>query len=156
MNERLTQLRMHLNLSQEEMGTKIGVSRFSISNYESGKRNLTDRTIADICREFRVNEEWFRSGIGEMFLQTDDNIINELSAKYGLSTLDKKILAGYLSLPDQDKQILKNLVLRLASDYTETRTLEEQREIDKQKELDAYSQELDAESMGKTSYHSAG
>lgn len=91
-----------------------------------------------------------------MFLQTDDNIINELSAKYGLSTLDKKILAGYLSLPDQDKQILKNLVLRLASDYTETRTLEEQREIDKQKELDAYSQELDAESMGKTSYHSAG
>ena len=39
--DRLNYLREnHLKISQEEFGKKIGVSRFSISNYESGKRKL--------------------------------------------------------------------------------------------------------------------
>ena len=63
--KRLNYLReKKLEISQEDLGNKIGVSRFSISNYESGKRNLTDRVITDICREFGVNEVWLRTGEG--------------------------------------------------------------------------------------------
>ena len=32
----------------------------------SGAREPSDRTIADICREFRIREEWLRTGEGEM------------------------------------------------------------------------------------------
>ena len=47
--ERLNYLReKKLEISQEDLGNKIGVSRFSISNYESGKRNLTDRVITAV------------------------------------------------------------------------------------------------------------
>ena len=81
--ERLNFLREEkLNVSQEEFGKKIGVSRFSISNYESGKRNLTDRVISDICREFDVNEVWLRNGDGG-----DDGIFSIMSVddRYSIS-----------------------------------------------------------------------
>lgn len=73
--DRLNYLREnHLKISQEEFGKKIGVSRFSISNHESGKRKLTERVITDICREFDVNEIWLRTGEGG-----DENIFNKLN-----------------------------------------------------------------------------
>ena len=66
MNERLKNLRISLNLSQEEFGDRIGItSRSHISSLENGKRTLTDRIIKDICREFGVNELWLRTGEGE-------------------------------------------------------------------------------------------
>lgn len=75
--ERLNYLReKKLEISQEDLGNKIGVSRFSISNYESGKRNLTDRVITDICREFGVNEVWLRTGEGgdeNMFAKVNED-----------------------------------------------------------------------------------
>lgn len=75
--ERLNYLRKEkLKISQEELGNKIGVSRFSVSNYESGKRKLTDRVITDICREFGVNEVWLRTGEGgdeNMFTKIDED-----------------------------------------------------------------------------------
>ena len=64
-NERLKLLRSSLNLSQEAFGEKIGIrSRAHISALEGGRRALTDRIINDVCREFYVNEEWLRNGIG--------------------------------------------------------------------------------------------
>ena len=67
MNERLKLIRTTLNLSQEEFGSRIGItSRSHISSLENGKRTLTDRIINDICREFNVNELWLRTGEGSM------------------------------------------------------------------------------------------
>ena len=43
MNERITELRKTLSLSMEEFGKKLGVTRSSISNIESGRRGLTDQ-----------------------------------------------------------------------------------------------------------------
>ncbi len=68
MNSRMKQIRLYFNLSQVEFGKKIGIeSRSHISGLENGSRNITDRIINDICREFNVREEWLRNGIGDMF-----------------------------------------------------------------------------------------
>lgn len=68
MNERFKEIRLSLKLTQEEYGDKIGIkSRAHISALESGKRTITDRIISDVCREFNVNEDWLRSGVGDMF-----------------------------------------------------------------------------------------
>ena len=68
MNERLKAIRLSLNLSQEEFGSNIGIkSRAHISALESGARNITDRIISDVCREYGVREEWLRSGTGDIF-----------------------------------------------------------------------------------------
>lgn len=44
---------------------KINITPTYASQMYTGQRTPSDRTIADICREFGVNEEWLRLGVGE-------------------------------------------------------------------------------------------
>ena len=117
--ERLNYLRENeLKIRQEEFGAKIGVSRFSISNYESGKRSLTDRVITDICREFSVNETWLRNGDGPMIRppKTIDNMIMEEIAKLVKSDDEfvKNFILEYLKLSDEAKQEVKGFIKNIS------------------------------------------
>ncbi len=69
-------------LSQEEFGKRIGIeSRGHISSLENGVKNITDRIINDVCREFNINEEWIRTGKGEMTYTKERNqVISEFAA----------------------------------------------------------------------------
>lgn len=78
MNKRLLQIRKHFDLTQAEFAEKLKITHSAYSKIELGQRNLTDRTIADICREFNINEEWLRTGDGEM-LKSKKSIDVELS-----------------------------------------------------------------------------
>ena len=109
LSKRLVKIRETLKISQDELGTKIGISRFSVSNYESGKRNITERVIKDICREFDVNEEWLRTGEGEMFVELPEG--TELG-KYiadvigGEDDFIKNIIISYMKLDEKNKKII--------------------------------------------------
>lgn len=67
-SQRVRELRKSLNLTMEKFGEPLGVKKSAISNIENGSRNLTDQMIIAICREYNVNEEWLRTGSGEMFV----------------------------------------------------------------------------------------
>ena len=58
-------------MNQEEWGCILGISRPGVSDIESGRRNVTDKHIKLLCVEpiqgKYVNEEWLRTGQGEMF-----------------------------------------------------------------------------------------
>lgn len=73
MNERLKKLRKALALTQQEFADRIGIKRNSFANYETGRNTPIDAIIVSICREFNVNEDWLRNGVGDMFLSTDRN-----------------------------------------------------------------------------------
>lgn len=66
MNSRIREVRVQSGLSQTEFAEKIGLSKNYISLVETGNRMPSDRTITDICREFRVDEVWLRTGVGQM------------------------------------------------------------------------------------------
>lgn len=68
MKNRIKQIRKHYNLNQEDFGKRIGAKQSTVTAYECGNRVPMDVTITSICREFGVNEEWLRTGKGEMFL----------------------------------------------------------------------------------------
>ena len=68
MKNRIKQIRKHYNLNQEDFGERIGAKQSTVTAYECGNRVPMDVTITSICREFGVNEEWLRTGKGEMFL----------------------------------------------------------------------------------------
>lgn len=68
MKNRIIEIRKDKKLNQEEFANKLNLSRNFINQIESGKKNPSDRTIIDICKEFKVNEEWLRNGEGEMYL----------------------------------------------------------------------------------------
>lgn len=79
MNERIRKLRRILDLTQQEFADRLGIKRNTIANYESGRNEPIDAVISLICREFDVDEEWLRTGGGEMFIQkTEDEEIAEL------------------------------------------------------------------------------
>lgn len=67
--DRIKKIRKEKKMTQEDFSKKLGLARNSIANYEIGRREPTNAIIVSICREFDVNEEWLRTGEGEMFLQ---------------------------------------------------------------------------------------
>lgn len=67
MNTRILEVRKFLKLTQEEFASKIGLQRSSLSQMETGEAPITERTIIAISSRFNVNEEWLKTGKGEMF-----------------------------------------------------------------------------------------
>ncbi|WP_368373869.1 helix-turn-helix domain-containing protein [[Clostridium] symbiosum] len=101
MNERLKQLRDHLELTQEEFGKRIGSARNTIANYETGNRVPSNAILLSICREFNVNETWLRTGNGEMFNEMDsmDIVFNRFGHIMGnASTQKKAVLAALVEM----------------------------------------------------------
>lgn len=110
MNERLKKLRTALGLSGEKFGEKIGLSRMAISNLENNKYNITEQTIISICREYNVNEKWLRTGEGEMFIETKESFLDNISKQYSLDDLDIKIIESYLNLSPDGRNFIKNYI----------------------------------------------
>ena len=69
MKDRIRLLRHTLGLTQQKFADKLGIKGNAISQYESGRNAPIDAVISLICREFNVNEEWLRTGNGEMCVQ---------------------------------------------------------------------------------------
>lgn len=69
--ERIFNLRKSLNLTLEKFGERLGVTKTTISRIEKEERAMTEQMLKAICREFDVNEEWLRTGEGEMYIEVD-------------------------------------------------------------------------------------
>lgn len=104
MNERIKKLRRELDLTQQEFADKIGIKRGGIANYEVGRNEPTDSVISLICREFHVNEEWLRTGQGEMFLPS--------TREEEIAKLTKKLL-------DEETDSFKNKMISVLANLTD-------------------------------------
>lgn len=65
--QRVRELRKELGLTLEKFGKPLGVTKTTISRIEKGQNAVTSQMLKSICREFNVNENWLRTGEGEMF-----------------------------------------------------------------------------------------
>ncbi len=79
--ERVRKLREHLGYTQDEFASKLGLTRNFISLVETGQRILSDRSFLSIVREFGVDENWLRTGEGEMLRPVSRD--TELAAFFG-------------------------------------------------------------------------
>lgn len=66
LGERVKEVRKAQDMTLEEFGKRLNVTKVTMSNIERGNRSLTERMLKDICREFNINEEWLRTGEGDM------------------------------------------------------------------------------------------
>lgn len=116
MNERIRLLRKELGLNQSDFGNKIGVKQGTIAGYESGARTPLDAVVSSICREFDVNEEWLRTGEGEMFEQMTEQ--QKLLKYTGMLLKDKdsaivnaiqSFIVTYEQLDDTSKATLEKI-----------------------------------------------
>lgn len=103
MKDRIREVREHFGLSMEKFGARIGIGKTSISLLESGKNNPSVQTVTLICREFGVNEKWLRTGYGEMFEQTRENVLDRLASEYSLDKEQVSVIENFLDLSPQER-----------------------------------------------------
>ena len=114
MNERLKKLRKTLDMTQQEFADKIGIKRNSLANYETGRNTPIDAIGVYICREFNVNEEWLRTGKGEMFIQLSRN--EEIAEFVGQLMSDeddsfkKRLISGLAALDENGWKVLEDFL----------------------------------------------
>lgn len=73
--ERIKAVRSAKKLTMEAFGARIGITKASVSRIESGVNNITDQVRKAICREFGVDYLWLTTGDGQMFSETDDDMV---------------------------------------------------------------------------------
>lgn len=71
MNNRIRALRKALGLSQKNFAERIGLKQHAISYMEKSGSTVTEQNIKTICTQFCVNENWLRTGCGNMFLENE-------------------------------------------------------------------------------------
>ena len=111
--ERIIKIRTDAELSQADFGNKLNIGNSSVSLLESGKRNLSKRTAADICEKFNVNPEWLETGEGEPYNDAKTPTIKLLKAEYNLDEVDVQIIEAYLNLSPIERQVFKDYVKKI-------------------------------------------
>ncbi|MBR0289491.1 MAG: helix-turn-helix transcriptional regulator, partial [Selenomonadaceae bacterium] len=85
MNERIRELRKRKGLNQTEFGAKLGLSQRAVANMESEGGTVTERNFDAICKAFNVNPEWLRHGVGEIFMETRESLLQSIVAEFDLT-----------------------------------------------------------------------
>lgn len=105
-HERIKYLRKNeLKMTQIEFGKQLGSAGSTVVGWEKGDRTPPDATIKLICKEFNVNYSWLVNGTGEIFLETDDALLEALAEEYGLSEIHVRMIKEFLKLEDRDKDV---------------------------------------------------
>lgn len=118
-NERIKEVRTSFDMTMEKFGDRLGVTKVAISNIERGNRNVTEQMIKAICREFDVNENWLRTGEGNMFIELSEQ---EKVMKFtGLLLKDEDsvvanaiqaLIVTYEQLDDTSKATLNKIIMQ--------------------------------------------
>lgn len=114
MNNRFKQIREKLNLSQEEMGEAIGITRSGISNIESGKRSVSERHIKLLRSAYNINEHWLRTGEGEMFNPTNTSL-DALAEAHSINGLTRAIIEGLITMKPEHQIAFIDLINTVAA-----------------------------------------
>lgn len=110
MNNRIKELRTKLlkerenkKYTQKDFADRLGLSENFVWQIEKGDRVPSDRTVADICREFGVNRVWLETGVGDPFHPKDKR--EELKAVFsdvlsGRQSEKNAFIEAIAQLPD--------------------------------------------------------
>lgn len=119
--ERIKRVRGYLGLTQEEFGAKISTARNTIAGYEIGRREPSNQVIDLICKTFRVNGEWLRTGAGEMMAVDASGELEAVAQKYGLSTRAQIIVERFVNLKQADQDVVADYIEQVAEGFRSAR-----------------------------------
>ena len=111
---RIKLLRKTLNLSMEKFGEKIGLTKASISEIESGITPLTEKNIKLICSIYNVDYFRLTEGTGEMFVEFPDVAIDMIVDDYKLDETDRILIETYLNASADERKYLKSFLQTFA------------------------------------------
>ena len=114
LNERIDYLIKSLGMKKTAFAEKLNVSQAFVSQLCSGVKQPSERIIQDICTKFNVNEDWLRTGNGEMFIELtrDEQIENFVGdvLKSEEDSFKKKFISMLSALDESDWEVLQKMV----------------------------------------------
>lgn len=106
--------------NRSKFARSVNITPAYAAQLYAGDRTPSDRTIADICREFGVDRNWLVDGIGDPFRPVDRNhqIASVLSSAISHNdTARDRLIRAFSQLPDemygQAEKILEEIVANL-------------------------------------------
>ncbi len=113
MNERLKQLRKKLDMKQGDFATALSISQGHLSDIENNRKEVSDRVISICSLKFNVNEEWLRTGNGEMFnpMSEDEELdlyVGRISG--GTDEFKKNLIKTLCKLSEDEWDVLKKII----------------------------------------------
>ena len=102
---KIKELRMIADMSQEELGRRVGVQRAAIQKYEKGTvENVPIKTIEKIAKVFDVSPTYLVGWTEEVYneLSMEVKILAGIKRFYGKDAVD--LLESYLSVPPVAKK----------------------------------------------------
>lgn len=122
--DRIKQLRLSANMTQEEFGQKFGIVKSTVSLYENGKSTPNDQIKKNICEYFKISIDYLLGAehidqschepnkyiskqeqqILNIYNQDPERVMKLLSSFSKLSARNKAIILGKcFELEDEDK-----------------------------------------------------
>ena len=110
LNERIGYIIEHLGMTKTAFAEHLNVSQAFVSQLCSGVKQPSERTLLDICREFKINYLWLTEEKADMFTATPESVVDELAEDFNLDDIDKKIIESYLKLNESQRAVIKEYI----------------------------------------------
>lgn len=104
--DRINEILKIKGIKKTEFAKRIGISDSSVSTMCSGKSKPSGQTITMICREFGVNPEWLRDGVGEKFIAAPSAPLDMMARKYRLRLKDYVLIEKLVNLSEVERDAL--------------------------------------------------
>ena len=120
MYTRINEIVSKSGLTKTDFAKKIGISQPFLSQICAGVKTPSDRTIADICREFDCNEVWLRTGKGDPFKERtlEETIMRfAVQTNKGSDDFRKAYVAMLADLSDDGWKGLQEMYDKLSEIY---------------------------------------
>ncbi|WP_288803311.1 helix-turn-helix transcriptional regulator [uncultured Dialister sp.] len=148
MKDRLKMIRKECGLTQAAFSEALGVTRTAYAKYENGLVAPSDTFIQLLCSKFSINEEWLRTGAGNMHIPTDDSLLDDVAAKFKLSPQQKEMVKIIMNFPDDVRQDLAVALLSVCRELSNKKERGPSADPDESRRQ-AIERELAAERLSK-------
>lgn len=123
MKERVRILRKTIGLTQKEFGDRLGVNYVTVAYWESGKRSIPNRIALQICSTFGVSYDWLTEGVGEMFVESADSIVDDVmrdNPQFG--DIERSIVRNLLRIPHDERLRILETISKVFDIYSDDGT----------------------------------
>lgn len=119
MKHRIKSVRENAGLSQGKFAERLNISRNFANQIETGGRKPSDRTILDICRVFHINENWLRTGEGDMYADVEDPFM-KVCIEIGATDIRlQDLIMRFWSLSKEKQQLFWDFIDSIPKKETE-------------------------------------
>ncbi|MGL5434959.1 MAG: helix-turn-helix domain-containing protein [Lachnospiraceae bacterium] len=121
-NSQIDLLIKHLDIKKVDFARRLKIDQSYVTRLIKGDNRPSDRLIDDICKEFSVNEEWLRTGNGEMLKELGTDEIATLvypllvGSDAAVHKMILSILRIYAELDPQSQKIMDKVITDLIAD----------------------------------------